>query len=75
MERRRVRPWGPIVAVISALVFAAPTLLLPADSPVGPKLLFIAIGSVLLVAAIALTRLEPPTRASHGTVPTDDVKP
>jgi peptidoglycan/LPS O-acetylase OafA/YrhL len=75
MNRRPVRPWGPIAAAISALVFAAPTLVLPADSTVGAKLLFIVVGSVLLVAAIAWTRLEPPPRASQGTVPTDDVTP
>lgn len=75
MERARRRAWGPLVAVVAAIVFAAPTLILPADSPVGPKLIFIAVGAVLLVAAIVLTRLEPPSRADHADEENDEVSP
>ncbi len=52
-------PWGTIVAVLAAFVFAAPTLVLPADGPVAPKLGFIAVGAVMLAVAIVLTRREP----------------
>ena len=59
MAPRSAPPWGTIVAVVAAVVFAAPTLFLPADSPVGPKLVFIVVGSALLATAIVLTRREP----------------
>jgi len=73
MRARRAWPWGTIVAVIAAAVFAAPTVLLPADSPVGPKLVFIVVGSVLLATAIALTRSEPGANGSHATEEDDDL--
>lgn len=75
MERTWARPWGPLVAVIAAGVFAAPTLFLPADSPVEPKVIFIVIGSVLLTAAIVLTRREPVSPPSDEPGRGDDVTP
>lgn len=73
MRARRAWPWGMMVAVIAAAVFAAPAVLLPTDSPVGPKLVFILVGSVLLAAAIALTRSEPGANGSRATVEDDDL--
>lgn len=69
------RPWGPIVAALAALVFAAPTLFLPADSPVSAKLVFIVAGSILLAAAIVLTRAEPGARNPDLSEPDDDITP
>lgn len=73
MRARRALPWGTIVAVIAAAVFAAPTVLLPTDSPVGPKLVFVVVGSVLLATAIALTRSEPGANVSVATESDDDL--
>lgn len=67
------RPWGAIMAVVAAVVFAAPTLLLPADSSVAQKLAFIVAGSVILAAAIVLTRAEPGVREPEMPASEDDV--
>ncbi|MFG6280730.1 hypothetical protein [Microbacterium sp. 5K110] len=67
------RPWGAIMAVVAAVVFAAPTLFLPADSSVGQKLAFIVAGSVILAAAIVLTRAEPGVREPEMPASEDDV--
>lgn len=69
------RPWGPIVAALAAFVFATPTLFLPADGPVSAKLVFIVAGSVLLAAAIVLTRAEPGARNPEVSESDDDVTP
>ncbi|MCC4248541.1 MULTISPECIES: hypothetical protein [Microbacterium] len=74
MARKSVVPWGAIVSVMAAGVLAAPTLLLPADSPVGPKLVFIVVGSLLFATAVALTRAEPGKRGSRAP-DEDDVRP
>ena len=74
MKPTNGRAWGAIVALAAAFVFAAPTLFLPPDSPVGPKLVFIAVGAVLFVVAVVLTRREPGSRASHDDA-RDDVTP
>lgn len=69
------RPWGPIVAAVAALVFAIPTLFLPADSQVSVKLVFIVAGAILLAASIVLTRAEPGARNPGVSEPDDDVTP
>lgn len=52
------RPWGVVLCAAAALVFAAPTVLLPADSPTGPKLIFVAVGSVVLIFGAIRIRRE-----------------
>ncbi|MBN9209952.1 MAG: hypothetical protein J0I95_00350 [Microbacterium sp.] len=69
------RPWGTILAVVAACVFAAPTLLLPADGPVTAKLGFIVVGAVLLAAAIILTRREPGASGIDDDADEGDVRP
>ncbi|MXS76093.1 MULTISPECIES: hypothetical protein [unclassified Microbacterium] len=69
------RPWGAIVAGLAALVFAAPTSVLPADGPVAPKLSFIVVGAVLLALAIVLTRREPGASGRGDGEDADDLTP
>lgn len=52
------RPWGVVLCAAAALVFAAPTVLLPSDSPTGPKLIFVAVGSVILIFGAIRIRRE-----------------
>lgn len=75
MKSTKVRPWGAVISMIAAAVFAAPPLVLPADSPVGPKLVFIVVGSVLLATAIVATRAEPGSRGGQPQDAEDDVTP
>lgn len=72
---RQERPWGTILAVVAACIFAAPTLLLPADGPVTAKLGFIVVGAVLLAAAIILTRREPGASGTDDDADEGDVSP
>ncbi len=64
--KRISTPWGMILATGAAAVFAAPTVVLPADSPVLPKLIFIVCGSVLFAAAVVQTRAERPDESPRG---------
>ena len=64
MRRETRRPYGAIVSAVAALTCAAPTLVLPADSSIAPKLAFAAVGAVLFGIAVVRTR-------SEGTPPGD----
>lgn len=60
-------PWGVILATAAAVIFAAPTVVLPADSPVLPKLIFIVAGLMLFGAAVVQTRAERPDESPRGS--------
>ena len=67
------RPWGFVVAVLAAITFAAPSVVLPADSPVDAQLVFLAVGSVLFAGAIVLNRGEPARRTPPDEDEADDL--
>ncbi len=71
------RPLGVILCVIAALVFATPTLFLPADAHASTKVVFIVVGSALLAAGVIRVRREGVTRAAQdeGEAAPDDVTP
>ncbi len=54
----RPRPVAVLLSAIAAVVFAVPTLFLPADTHTSVKAVFILVGSVLFVAAIVRMRSE-----------------
>lgn len=54
---------GPALCAVAACVFAAPTLLLPADSPSLPKAVLLVGGTVLLTLGAIGIRREGVTRA------------
>lgn len=64
MGSQSPRPIGVVLCVVSALLVAAPTLFFPADSPIEPKLVFAAVGAVVLALAVLRIRREPAAQES-----------
>ncbi|SDP26408.1 hypothetical protein SAMN04487788_2773 [Microbacterium testaceum StLB037] len=62
MNSRSPRPMGFALCVVAMAVLAAPTLVFPADSPTGPRLIFGALGGVCFAVAVLLVRKEPAAR-------------
>lgn len=52
------RPLGAAVSGVAALLAAAPTMVFPADSPTEPKLMLLALGTVLFSVAVVRMRAE-----------------
>ncbi|KEP76403.1 hypothetical protein HR12_00215 [Microbacterium sp. SUBG005] len=63
---RRQRPVGAVLSAIAAVILAAPTLVFPADSPTEPKLVFLAVGSLVFVGAVVRVRTE---KTDHRAAP------
>lgn len=63
MDSRSPRPIGFALCVVAVMVLAAPTLVLPADSPTEPKLVFAAAGAIIFALAVLGIRREPAARA------------
>lgn len=63
----RPAPVAVWLCAVAALVFAFPTLGLPADTPTGVKGVFILVGSVLFVVGVIRMRYEtrPPNEPSE----------
>lgn len=62
-----IRPLaGVFLCGIAALVFAAPTLFLAADSPTGPKVAFLVVGTIILALGALRIRREG-AASSRGT--------
>ncbi len=51
-------PVGAISSAVAALVCATPTLVFPADSPIGPKLALAAVAATLFGFAVIRVRRE-----------------
>ncbi|MDF2990781.1 MAG: hypothetical protein K0S37_1295 [Microbacterium sp.] len=58
METGRSIPLGAALSAVAALVFATPTLFLPADVHVSVKLVFIVAGSILFAVGVLRVRGE-----------------
>ncbi|WP_295781358.1 hypothetical protein [uncultured Microbacterium sp.] len=58
-------PVGAISSAVAALVCAVPTLVFPADSPIGPKLVLAVIAAILFGVAVILVRREGRTSTRH----------
>ena len=69
MSSRATPPIGVLLCVAAVAVFAAPTLAFPADAPTGPRLVFAAIGTVLLVLGMIFVRREPAERSAAARAP------
>lgn len=63
---RRQRPVGAVLSAIAAVILAAPTLVFPPDSPTEPKLVFLAVGSLVFVGGVVRVRTE---KTDHRTAP------
>lgn len=66
MSSRSPRPIGVALCLVAVAVLAAPTLLLPADSPTEPKLVFAAAGAVIFLLAVRRIRREPAAQTPPG---------
>jgi len=70
-------PLGAVLSAAAALVFAAPTLFLPADTHASVKLVFIAVGSILFAMGVIRVRSEgrAKKRSDTGASSPDDLTP
>ena len=59
-------PVFSVLIAIASLILAAPTLFFPADSPTEPKLVFLAVGSLVFVGAVVRVRTE---KTGHRAAP------
>ncbi|KTS12905.1 hypothetical protein [Microbacterium testaceum] len=76
MDSRRSRPLGAALSALAALVFATPTLFLPADAHASVKLVFIVGGSALFAFGVIRVRAEgAETREPRDDRPLDGAPP